>query len=81
MKAIERAEKHRRLMEAALEPINEKLQALLDEHNAFILYQASDGWCIVFDDCKNAPVFRVDFTALFAMSKQDALEYLNNFSI
>lgn len=81
MKSIERAEKHRLLMEASLKPINKKLSTLLEDDNACVFYQSGDGWCILFGDALNAPAWRIDFAALLAMSKQDALEYLENISI
>lgn len=76
MKNIELAEKHRRHMQAALEPLNKKLQKLLEDDAVQIFYQASDGWVVLFRDCYNTPVHFLDMERLLKMTKEEALNYL-----
>lgn len=60
-----------------LYPINSTLESLLQQ-TAFLLHQTGDGWCIVFDDDKNAPVTVDELGELVCMSKDDALNFLRN---
>ena len=78
---ISRAEKYRKQMNNAIEPLNMKLRELLGDGNASVFYQPSDGWCVLFSEDHNAPVGMVDFDALFQMPKDAALAYLAKLSI
>jgi hypothetical protein len=80
-KCINDAELHRKRMELALEPLNEKLAEFFDDCNSSIFYQPGDGWCLLFDHDRNVVVDEIDFDLLFSMSQQDAAEYLKHLEV
>lgn len=73
---ISRAEAHRLKMEAAIAPLSAALRRVLDDYNASVFHQPSDGWVVLFGGDHNAVVGSVDFDALLKMDKEDALKYL-----
>ncbi len=75
-KCIESAEKHRTAMEKAIAPLNKKLAEFFDDYNCSVFCQLGDGWCVLFDHDRNAPVSEIDFNLLFSLSRNDAIKYL-----
>lgn len=77
-KLLERAERQRLAMEKSLVPINTALSSLLDDYNASVLFQHSDGWVVLFGADHNAKIDHGDLDLLLTLSKEDALEFLHD---
>ena len=64
-----------------IEPINKRLEEILEDDSAHITYQHGDGWCICHDDQKNAAISFFDIDKLLKMNKTDALKQLEKAAI
>lgn len=69
-----KAENLRNRMEMALGPINEKLQEVIGDDSAAVIFQPGDGWVVSWGHDHNSA--GVDFDLLFSMSEEDAVSYL-----
>lgn len=79
---MRKAAKHYDISMSTIAPLADKLRDLLDDQCADIFYQASDGWCFVYGEGNhNTQVCDIDFKKLFSLSKDEALEYLEKYSI
>lgn len=78
---IRKADKHHTAMNKVIEPLADKVRDFLDDECADVFHQ-TDGWVIVYGYMSNnTPVNRIDFKKFFKMTKEDALEYLEKYSI
>lgn len=66
-------------IDVLLQPLNERLELLL-QCEVHVFNQPGDGWCICFNDA-NTPIDFLDIDYLMMISRLEALDILEKFSI